>query len=82
MSKTLWMQEAAERMREKGTVGALRRQLGVKEGEKIPMKLLQQIVKAPIGSKVGGRTVTRQLKRRAVFALVAKRVSAKRRRKK
>lgn len=56
--------------------GSLRRQLGVKRGEKIPKTLLNTIVKANAGdtirnpTKVGKKRikVTRKLERRAIFA--------------
>lgn len=63
----LWMQKAVKKK------GALRSALGIKEGEKIPKSLLQQIAKAEVGTKVsyGGKsiTVTAQLKKRAVLAI-------------
>lgn len=73
---TKWMQKVAERMRQKGTVGALRRQLGVEEGKKIPTSWLNKIMNAEVGETVslnGKRVrVTTKLKRRANFALVAR----------
>ena len=56
-----------------GKKGALRSQLGIKEGEIIPKSLLQRIVKAEIGTKISFKgksiTVTTQLKRRALLAI-------------
>jgi len=49
--------------------GFLHQQLGVPAGERIPTHILQAIVTAPVGSKIGGQTVTLLLKRRANFAL-------------
>lgn len=73
---TKWMQKVAEQMRRKGTVGALRRQLGVAEGQKIPTSWLNKIMNAEVGETVslnGKRVkVTTLLKRRANFALVAR----------
>lgn len=43
----LWMQAASERMERKGTKGALHRQLGVPEGERIPQRTLQVAARAP-----------------------------------
>jgi len=62
--------------------GALHRQLGIPEGVKIPVSLLEKIDRAEIGStitnptKVGKKRikVTRLLKRRAVLALTFKRM--------
>jgi len=51
--------------------GALRSQLGVKPGQKIPASVLQRLAEAGIGAKVkadGTVAVTRQLKKRAVLA--------------
>jgi len=41
--KKKWIQAARERMERKGTVGSLRRIAGVKKGEKIPLKKLEQL---------------------------------------
>jgi len=63
--KKLWMQSAVK------SPGALRRQLGIKEGQKIPASVLQRLAEARIGAGVkadGTVTVTRQLKKRAVLA--------------
>ena len=48
--------------------GALRAQLGVKEGSTIPKSTLNKIANAKVGDTVAGRKVTAQLKRRAVLA--------------
>ena len=37
-----WMQEANEEMKEKGTKGALRSELGAKKGQKIPLSKLEK----------------------------------------
>lgn len=58
-----WIQKAGIKK------GALRSQLGIKEGETIPKSLLRRIVKAEIGTKIKGITVTAQLKKRASLAL-------------
>ena len=56
--------------------GALRSQLGIKEGEKIPASLLSKIKNAEVGTKISynGKsiTVTAQLKKRAVLAVTFK----------
>ena len=49
--------------------GALRKQLKIPEGKKIPRTLLRKIMKAEIGDKINGLSVTALLKRRANFAL-------------
>jgi len=66
-AKKFWIKGAI------GKKGALRSQLGIKEGETIPKSLLQRIVKAETGTKISFRgksiTVTTQLKRRALLAI-------------
>lgn len=66
-AKKLWIAGAIKKK------GALRSQLGVKEGKTIPKSLLRRIVGAKTGTKIsyGGKTftVTTQLKRRALLAL-------------
>ncbi|TET74752.1 MAG: hypothetical protein E3J43_09405 [Candidatus Heimdallarchaeota archaeon] len=62
-AKKFWIKAAI------GKKGALRSQLGIKKGETIPKSLLRKIVKAEIGTKVNGITVTAQLKKRASLAL-------------
>jgi len=63
----LWIQGAIQKK------GALRSQLGIKEGETIPAEILQKIANADVGDKVTFRgkilTVTGTLKKRAVLAL-------------
>ena len=60
--KKKWIQAAAAKMKKKGTVGALHRQLGVKEGEKIPAsKLAAAAARAE-------RTGNTKLARRVAFA--------------
>jgi len=66
-AKKLWIAGAIKKK------GALRSQLGIKEGETIPTSILQQIVKTETGKTVSFKgksiTVTTQLKRRALLAL-------------
>jgi len=61
--------------------GALRAQLGIKEGEKIPKSFLVAVKNAEIGSTVSFRgkkiKVTAQLKKRAVLALTLGKVKPK-----
>jgi len=74
--KKLWIQSAIKRK------GALRRQLGIKPGQKIPESVLQRLAEAGIGARVkadGTITVTRQLKRRAVLARTLRRLRRRRR---
>ena len=47
-----WMQQVRREMERKGTVGALRRQLGVPEGQKIPESWLSRIANAEVGETV------------------------------
>jgi hypothetical protein len=75
--KRLWIQQAIKQP------GALRRQLGIKSGQKIPESVLQRLAEAGIGARVkadGTVTVTRQLKRRAVLARTLRRLGGRRRR--
>jgi len=78
-----WMQKVREEMQRKGTVGALRRQLGVPEGQKIPASWLQRIANAPVGSTVSlnGKSikVTTKLKRRVNLARIFRRYAGRRR---
>lgn len=60
-----WIQKARRGKRK----GALHRQLGIPIGQRIPKTKLRRIVRTPIGKKACGRTVTRTLKSRALFAL-------------
>jgi len=53
--------------------GKLHKQLGMPITKKIPSKLLNDIAKANIGTKVRGHTVTGLLKRRAVLARTLRR---------
>jgi hypothetical protein len=62
-----WIKHASGRRHK----GALHRQMGIPQGQKIPRSKLRQIVKTPIGQKAAGRTVTRILKQRSLFALNA-----------
>lgn len=65
MAKKYWIQGAIKRK------GALRRQLKTKAGKKIPAEVLRRLATAEIGEKVkvnGTKTVTSQLKKRAVLA--------------
>lgn len=65
--KKFWIAGAIKRK------GALRAQLGIKEGETIPKSILQRIVNAETGTSISFRgksiKVTTQLKRRAQLAL-------------
>ncbi len=67
-AKHYWMQAAAEKMKEKGTKGALHRALKVKAGKKIPKGKVSKLAHARIGSKAAGKTVSAKLKKRAMFA--------------
>ena len=67
MAKTPWIKKAS-RTKNKG---ALHRQLGIPQSQKIPKAKLHKIVKTPIGKKVGRHTVTLKLKQRANFAINA-----------
>lgn len=66
-AKKLWIAGAIKKK------GALRKQLGIKDDEKIPKSILQKIVNTEIGKTVSFRgksiKVTTQLKRRALLAL-------------
>jgi len=74
---TEWfLEEAKSKLWISGAIkkkGALRSQLGIKEGEKIPKSLLRRISKAKVGTKISFRgksiTVTAKLKKRAVLAM-------------
>lgn len=61
--------------------GALRKQLGIKAGQKIPMATLNKILKTEIGEKISinGKTikVTSTLKKRANLAKIFKSVKRK-----
>jgi len=50
--------------------GALRKKLGIKEGQRIPRSLLFRLDKAKIGDVVEGHKVTRLMKQRVNLALV------------
>ena len=67
-----WIQKA------KAKPGALSKQLGVPEKDRIPISLLEKIRNAEIGTKIkNGKkviAVTRLLKHRANFALTMKRL--------
>jgi hypothetical protein len=77
------MQQVRREMERKGTTGALRRQLGVKEGQTIPSSWLSRIANAEVGETVslnGKRVkVTTQLKRRVNLARVFRRYAGGRR---
>lgn len=66
-AKKLWIKGAIKRK------GALRGTLGIKEGETIPVSILNKIKNAETGTKVSFRgksiTVTSRLKRQAILAL-------------
>lgn len=40
----LWIQEVVKRMKEKGTIGALRKRLKIPEGKKIPLDLINELI--------------------------------------
>lgn len=71
----LWIQKAIKKK------GALRRALGVKEGETIPKSILTRIKNAEIGTKLSYKgkkiTVTGLLKKRASLALTLMKKSKK-----
>jgi hypothetical protein len=71
MKDKYWIQ--ATGIRKAKHRGALHKQLGIKPGKKIPSKLLTEISKANIGTKVRGKTVTGLLKKRAVLAKTLRR---------
>lgn len=73
-----WIQEAIRRP------GALRKQLGIRTGQKIPAEVLRRIAEAEIGEKVrvdGTMRVSPTLKKRAVLARTLRRLSKRGRRK-
>lgn len=49
--------------------GALHQQLGIPTTKTIPKKTLQDVVKADVGTKSHGITVTKLAKERSAFAL-------------
>ena len=57
--KGKWIQAATKKMKKKGTVGALRKQLGAKKGKPISKSKLKQAAKSP----------NPQTRKRANFAL-------------
>ena len=67
VEEAFWIQKAIKHR------GALRKQLGLKEDEEIPVSILNSIVKTETGKTVSFRgksiEVTTQLKRRAILAL-------------
>ena len=75
-----WIQRAIKKP------GALSRQLGIPVEKDIPVRLLEKIRKAKIGSRIRNPTktgkriikVTRLLKKRAVLALTLKRIAKRR----
>jgi hypothetical protein len=77
------MQQVRREMERKGTTGALRRQLGVKEGQTIPSSWLSRIANAEVGETVslnGKRVkVTTQPKRQVNLARVFRRYAGGRR---
>lgn len=69
-----WMQKAGEEMEKKGTKGALHRQLGKEEDEKISKRELESIKKRLQKKAEGDKKLSaedRKLLRRVVFALNA-----------
>ena len=81
-----WIQSMSKSMKKKNTKGALREQLKVKDGEKIPLTFLIRIVNTDIGkrakntSKVGIKSiiVTNLLKKRANAAVNLIRIGRRR----
>jgi hypothetical protein len=75
--KEYWMKDISGGLKH----GALRKQLGIAEGEDIPAADLNKIVKAEVGDKVtvNGKehTVTAKLKKRAVLAKTFKKADKK-----
>lgn len=71
-----WVPEVAERIKKKGTKGALKRMLGVTKDQTIPSTFLTKIKDAPVGAhvknptKIGKPSVkaTPLLKKRVNFA--------------
>jgi hypothetical protein len=78
MSKQQWIQKALKKHKR----GALHRQLGISERDKIPVTLLKRIKNAKIGDTIKNPTskgkqsikVTTLLKKRAVLALTLKKI--------
>jgi hypothetical protein len=69
-----WMQKAGKEMEKKGTKGALHRQLGKKEGEKLSKSELEALKKELQAKAEGDKKLSpadRKLLRRVVFALNA-----------
>ena len=62
-----WIQNAAPKK------GALHKQLGYPESERIPVPVLQRIRLMPLGGHIHGHTVTPLMKKRANFALNVRR---------
>jgi len=67
--RKMWIQKSGI----KKHPGKLHKQLGMPITKKIPSKLLTDIAKAKIGTKVRGHTVTGLLKKRAVLARTLRR---------
>jgi len=67
--KKMWIQKTGI----KRHPGKLHKQLGIPYGKKIPSKLLTDIAKANVGTKVRGHKVTGLLKKRAVLAKTLRR---------
>lgn len=65
VKKEKWIQKASQAH----TKGALHRQLGIPVGEKIPKKILRDIVETKVGKKSHGHMVTPLLKKRSSFAI-------------
>lgn len=80
-NQTMWMKKAFARSKE--NPGLFHKQLGIPQGTKIPLTLLQKISDTKIGStiknptQIGYRTIkiTRLMKRRAVPLLTADRIN-------
>lgn len=69
-----WMQKAGEKMEKKGTKGALHRQLGKPEGEKLSRGELESLKRELQAKAEGDKKLSpsdRKLLRRVMFALNA-----------
>jgi hypothetical protein len=68
----LWIQDSRKRMARKGKAGSLKKMLGYKKAEKIPIGVLDKIVEQKLGTKVRVKskslTVTACMKKKANWA--------------
>ena len=85
-SKDKWIQSMSKSIKKRHTEGSLRKQMKVKEGEKIPLVFLNKIIDAEIGARVTNPSsvgiksiiVTELLKKRANAAANLIRISRRR----